>query len=127
MSPYIALPSAVLACAIIVAVALWPSIWLTRSPRAFKLRRVGTVSVLLWWVLVALPWVVVLIVLHFMHDQHISVSVHGIPQLIGVIAEALAIFVALVSLPLAVLVLTVVWLLDRRAAPIPTTQTQHEP
>lgn len=129
MPAYIAIPFAIVAGAIIIAVAiavaLWPCIWLTRSPRAFRFRGVGRITVLLWWILAAIPWAVLLIVMHGMHDKRISVSAHTVPALLAIIAEALAVFVALVSLPLAIIVLTIVWFLERELGPAKAIPRRH--
>jgi hypothetical protein len=116
MPANVAIPAAIVLGMIFLTAALWPVFWLTRSPRAFGFRRVRRRTLLAWWIVAAIPWVVLLIVFRLVLNHRFSVSVHSIPGLIGIIAEALAIFVALVSLPLAVIVLTITWFLDRQPA-----------
>lgn len=112
MHSYIIIPLAAVASVVLVALALGPSIWLTRSERALAIRRIAGPKLTVYLVVAAVPWAIVLVGLQL--NPHMSISVHGILELIAAIAVALVLFAGLVSLPLAMIVLLFAWLLDRK-------------
>ena len=112
MHSYIIIPLPAVAGTGLVALALGPSIWLTRSERALAIRRISGRKLTVYLVVAAVPWAIVLIGLQL--NPHMSISVHGILELIAAIAIALVLFAGLVSLPLAMIVLFFAWLLDRK-------------
>lgn len=113
MPTYITVPAVAFATAILVALALGPSIWLTRSSGALKFRAIKPRKLALFWTVVVVPWVIAAIALHSLPPE--SISVHGVPQLIAVIAVVLVLLGVLISLPLSIIVLSAVWLLDRNS------------
>jgi hypothetical protein len=112
MPKYIIVPLAAVACVILAALALGPSGWLTRSRRALGFRRMSSRKLFTLWIVAALPWTAALIGLHL--EQHFSISVHSIVSLIVALVVVLVLFILLVSLPLAVVVLSIIWQLDRK-------------
>jgi hypothetical protein len=126
MPVHIVIPAIVAAAAILTGVALGPSIWLTRSPRALGFRRARRITVLLWCLVAALPWTVVLIAIYGRHDHNLSISVSGVPALLVVILKVLVVFAALVSLPLAAIIATTIWFLDRNAFSETRTPAQSD-
>jgi hypothetical protein len=114
---YLVVPLAAVAALILCAVALGPAIWLTRSRRALRLRGISGRTLLTTSAVAAIPWIGVLAYLHFVSKLSLSANVNGIAQLLGFILVALVIFAVLVSAPLGVIVLSIIWLLDRNASP----------
>lgn len=114
MPSYIAIPAVVMTSVVLGVLALGPSIWLTRSERALALRRVAIRRLISCWIAAVVPWIAVLLYLHFV--PHFSISVHGVVSLIVTLGSALALFVVLASLPLTVIVLSIIRLLDRKVA-----------
>jgi len=113
MPRYILVPLVAIVVALLGAYALAPVIWLTRSERALALRRTSNRTLLSWWCVAVVPWVIAVIAIH--HYQHVSVSVNGVIELIATIVLVLLLISALVSLPLSVIALSVICKLDRHA------------
>lgn len=112
MHSYIIIPLTAVVGVILGALALGPSIWLTRSERALPMRRISGRKLVAYLIVAAVPWAIVLVGLQL--NPHMSISVHGMLELIAAIAIALVLFAGLVSLPLAMIVLLFAWLLDRK-------------
>ncbi|MDQ2889540.1 MAG: hypothetical protein M3R65_03155 [Gemmatimonadota bacterium] len=111
------MPKSLVAVAVIVtagilaAVIFGPSLWLTRTVRGLRFRRVRPRTILLLWIAAVAPWVGAFIYFHF--ARGLSVGAHSLGVLLLVLLAALLAIAAFVSLPVAVIVLSVVWLLDR--------------
>ncbi len=114
MPSYILIPLAAVAAAVLCGAALGPCVWLTRSTRALKVRGISGPMLIATCVVAAIPWGAVLLYVHYTQKLSFSANVHGVAQLLGVILIVLAVFAALVSLPLGAIVLSITWLLDRR-------------
>lgn len=111
MPSYMLVPLIVLVAIVVGAYALAPIIWLTRSARALELRRVSGRKILVWWCVAAIPWVITLLAIH--SYQHVSLSVNGVLELTAALVVTLVLISLLVSLPLGVIVFSVLWKLDR--------------
>lgn len=107
---WLTLLAAVLGCVI----AFGPTVWLTRSIRALGVRCMSGGAFAAAWVVAAVPWTTVL--LYVRYRQHFSVSVDGILQLLGSVVVVVLTIVLLFSLPLAVIVLSIMRFLDRKGA-----------
>ena len=110
MPSYILTPLIVLVAMVVAVYAFAPIVWLTRSERALALRRMSGRKLLAWWCAATIPWIIVLFAIHFY--QHVSFSVNGVLELIAALVVTLVLISMLVSLPLAVIVLSVMWKLD---------------
>ncbi|MEO7042112.1 MAG: hypothetical protein ABI035_07625 [Gemmatimonadaceae bacterium] len=113
MPSHILTPLLALVAVVVAVYAFAPIVWLTRSERALALRRMSGRKLLAWWCAATIPWIIVLLAVHFY--QRISFSASGVLELLVAILVALALVSVLVSLPLAVIVLSVMWKLDRNS------------
>ena len=119
MPSYILTPLIVLGTMVVAAYTFAPIVWLTRSERALALRRTSGRKLFAWWCVATIPWVIVLFAIRFY--QHVSFSVNGVLELIAALVVTLVLISLLVSLPLCVIVLSVLWNLDRNTtADLPT-------
>ncbi|MEO7217304.1 MAG: hypothetical protein ABI026_03855 [Gemmatimonadaceae bacterium] len=112
MSTVIIVPLAILAALLVCVITFGPSVWLTRSSRALRLRRMPGQALAAAWIVAAIPWTAVLLYLHY--RQHFAVSADSIPEFVGAIIVTIVLIALLLSLPLGVLILSIMRLLDRK-------------
>lgn len=113
MSSVTIIPLAILAAVLLCTIAFGPTVWLTRSSHALGVRCMSGGALVAAWVVAAVPWTAVLLYLRY--RQHFSISVDGILQTVGIVVVVVLTIVLLFSLPLTVIVLSIMRFLDRKA------------